>query len=298
MASPAQILNPSRVAWMHRILCAAMLVLVAPGLCLAQPAPGQGAGAQAQAPQRKPEARQTGQVAAVPAASRAATTTNRPQDGQQARKKATATPASAGQAAARQSSARQAAARPGEATSRQQARASGRQAAQAPRSRIQCVQYVVANSAFRVRGNARDWWRNSAAIHARSNMPEPGSVLSFRSVKTMPLGHVALVTRVVSEREILVDHANWTRGAISRSHSVIDVSPRNDWTAVRLAVKPGAGASTYGSIYPTDGFIHARARDEVVNLAEKPAEVAPPPFAIPSILPWDAPTTRTSRDPG
>jgi surface antigen len=198
----------------------------------------------------------------------------------------------------RQSSARQAAARPGEATSRQQARASGRQAAQAPRSRIQCVQYVVANSAFRVRGNARDWWRNSAAIHARSNMPEPGSVLSFRSVKTMPLGHVALVTRVVSEREILVDHANWTRGAISRSHSVIDVSPRNDWTAVRLAVKPGAGASTYGSIYPTDGFIHARARDEVVNLAEKPAEVAPPPFAIPSISPWDAPTTRTSRDPG
>jgi len=185
-----------------------------------------------------------GDVASVPAANRATT-------GTQARKKQAAKPAAA------------------------------RQAAQPPQRRIQCVQYVVANSAFRVRGNARDWWRNSAAIHARDNVPDPGSVLSFRSVKSMPLGHVALVTRVVSDREILIDHANWTRGAISRNHSVIDVSPRNDWTAVRVAVKPGAGATTYGKVYPTDGFIHPRAHDDAVNVAARPVgaamSVLPPP---------------------
>lgn len=232
------------------------------------------------AEQATPQRRAGGDVATVPAANRAAA-------GAQA-KKAPAGQAQ-GQDRAQQQKKKQASARP-EAT---------RQAAvHAPQKRIQCVQYVLANSAFRVRGNARDWWRNSAAIHARDSVPEPGSVLSFRSVKSMPLGHVALVTKVVSSREILIDHANWTRGAISRDHSVIDVSPRNDWTTVRLGVKPGVGATTYGSVYPTDGFIHARARDEVLTLAEKPAGTMPSALAVPDGSTWLPPTTRTSRDPG
>ena len=37
--------------------------------------------------------------------------------------------------------------------------------------------------------------------------------------------------------------------------SVVDVSENNDWTAVRVELgRPG----TYGSIYPTYGFIYAR----------------------------------------
>lgn len=230
----------TRPARLRRVLCAALLAIALPCLAQAEPA-------------ARP-AHPGGDVASVPAANRATAAS-------QARKK----PAGEAQSRNRSPQKRQAA-----------STATARQAAQAPQRRIQCVQYVVANSEFRVRGNARDWWHNARDVHARGNTPEPGSVLSFRSVKSMPLGHVAIVSRVVSSREILIDHANWTRGAISRSHSVIDVSPRNDWTAVRVAVKPGADVTTHGKVYPTDGFIYARRRDEAVNVADRSFEQAPP----------------------
>ena len=230
----------TRPARLRRVLCAALLAVALPCLAQAEPVATRG------------QAR--GDVASVPAANRAAT-------GSQARKK----PAGEAQNRNRSPQKKQAA-----------SPSAARQAAQAPQRRIQCVQYVVANSDFRIRGNARDWWRNARDVHARGSTPEPGSVLSFRSVRSMPLGHVALVSRVVSSREILIDHANWTRGAISRSHSVIDVSPRNDWTAVRLAVKPGADATTHGKVYPTDGFIYARRHDEAINVADRSFEQASP----------------------
>jgi len=174
--------------------------------------------------------------------------------------------------------------------------ATARQAAQAPQRRIQCVQYVVANSEFRVRGNARDWWNNARDVHARGNTPEPGSVLSFRSVRTMPLGHVAVVSRVVSSREIRIDHSNWVHRGVLRGAEVVDVSPRNDWTAVRVSLKPGAAA--YGSIYPTNGFIYARPHgSDVETLAERPADLGLPRLnpAPRDLRPAaDRPSTRTA----
>ncbi|MDW8443366.1 MAG: hypothetical protein RML45_02925 [Acetobacteraceae bacterium] len=77
----------------------------------------------------------------------------------------------------------------------------------------------------------------------------------------MRLGHVSVVSGIVSSREILVDHANWPgpgvpKGRIARGVSVIDVSPGNDWTAVRVEVH-GRG-SDYGRTYATWGFIYPR----------------------------------------
>jgi surface antigen len=241
--------------------CLVLAGIVQPGVATAEPA----------AASRQPRAEVGSDVASVPAASRAAAPrAQKPQ-------------ASAAQHGNRATQKKQAT-RPASAQ---------RQAAHAPQRRIQCVQYVVANSAFRVRGNARDWWRNSAGVHARGSVPEPGSVLSFRSVRSMPLGHVALVSRVVSDREIIIDHANWTRGAITRGASVIDVSPRNDWTAVRVTQKAGSGV--YGKVYPTDGFIHPRAHDDVVNVAERPAD-AGLPAVVP--VPRSGRPAFSGRDPG
>jgi hypothetical protein len=73
----------------------------------------------------------------------------------------------------------------------------------------------------------------------------------------MPSGHVAIVTKVVSANEILVDHANWNHGTVSRGMSVIDTSPNHDWT--QLAVmdvrsgKHGRDNPTFGFIYPETG---------------------------------------------
>jgi surface antigen len=141
---------------------------------------------------------------------------------------------------------------------------------------LQCVPFARNASGVELVGNAWTWWDEAAGIYERGSTPEPGSVLAFRSNGAMRLGHVAVVSRVVNTREIEIDHANWaSRGAVSRNVSVVDVSPGNDWTAVRV----GLGQSDdFGSIYPTYGFIYARpddGRHTVVASAAPPAHAAP-----------------------
>ncbi|MCK8783472.1 CHAP domain-containing protein [Roseomonas sp. NAR14] len=133
---------------------------------------------------------------------------------------------------------------------------------------ISCVPYARQITGMAISGNAHAWWGNAAGTYARGQRPEPGSVLSFRSSGGMRLGHVGVVERVVGPREILLDHANWTsRGAISRGVSVVDVSERNDWTAVRVQI---GNRDDFGRVYPTNGFIYNRP-DNGVLLANTPA---------------------------
>ena len=121
---------------------------------------------------------------------------------------------------------------------------------------IQCVAFAKAASAVEIHGNAIDWWYKAAGRYARGNAPEEGSVLNFRGTRRMPLGHVAVVRHLVNNRTIIIDQSHWGQRGISRDVSVIDVSPNNDWSAVRVALNNHSGA--YGSIYPTYGFIYAR----------------------------------------
>jgi len=142
------------------------------------------------------------------------------------------------------------------------ARRGGGRGAYSARGRgLSCVPHVRQVTGMAISGNGRDWWHNAAGLYARSNRPEVGSVMAFPGSGGMPMGHVAVVERVVSSREVLIHHANWggpgiPRGSIMRGVSVIDVSPNNDWTQVR--VQTGRSAETYGRIYPVYGFIHNR----------------------------------------
>jgi hypothetical protein len=125
---------------------------------------------------------------------------------------------------------------------------------------IQCVTFARADSGIELSGNANTWWDNAAGVYQRGNRPEPGSVLNFRSNGAMRMGHVAVVDEVVDGRTVVVDHANWggpgaVPGGVSRNISVVDVSPNNDWSAVRVAL---GHTGEYGSIYPTFGFIYNR----------------------------------------
>lgn len=112
-----------------------------------------------------------------------------------------------------------------------------------------------------VAGNAWQWWGNSAGIYARGERPEAGSILNFRANGRMRMGHVAVVTRVVNAREVLIEHANWAGGGISRDVAVVDVSEANNWSAVRVELGRGG---VYGSVYPTYGFIYNRPDTGVV----------------------------------
>lgn len=174
-------------------------------------------------------------------------------------------------------------------------------------SALQCVPYARAQSGIIIKGNAANWWDAAAGVYARGSRPEPGAVLNFRSTGHMRLGHVAVVTNVLSTREIEIDHANWThfaatRGNVDLAMRVIDVSPANDWTAVRVEL---GHSGQFGAVYPTYGFIYDRPdngrmiANTLVTLhptQERPAldadEVAEAPALHPlgaAALPVDAP---------
>jgi hypothetical protein len=139
---------------------------------------------------------------------------------------------------------------------------------------LQCVPYARFMSGIGLHGDAWTWWEKASGIFARGNEPEPGAVLSFPGTERMPLGHVAVVTQVLTTRKILIDHANWPNavvrhGAISRDIEVVDVSPSNDWTEVRVQFGEGG---PLGSVYPVNGFIY--------GWSETGARIAQPRFSL------------------
>ncbi|MBU0725881.1 MAG: CHAP domain-containing protein [Alphaproteobacteria bacterium] len=122
---------------------------------------------------------------------------------------------------------------------------------------LQCVPFARAVSGIQIYGDAGTWWDKAARDYARGNRPQIGAVLSLRPTQRMRLGHVAVVVAVQDSRRILVSHANWggdssTRGKIHSRQPVVDVSPNNDWSEVRLMNTLG----TFGSVYPAHGFIY------------------------------------------
>lgn len=135
---------------------------------------------------------------------------------------------------------------------------------------LQCVVFARDLSGIQISGDALTWWGKAAGRYQRGSRPEPGAVLSFPASGRMRLGHAAVVSRVIDAREVLVDDANWAmpgqpKGMVRRGASVIDVSPANDWTQVRVQNVPGS----WGRVYPTYGFIYPRADRgaELIELA-------------------------------
>ena len=118
--------------------------------------------------------------------------------------------------------------------------------------RVWCVPYARSLSGINIRGNAKDWWNKARGNFERGDDPKVGSVMSFRATRGMSLGHVAVVSSVVSDRQVVVNHANWERNKVSLEMGVIDVSKNNDWSRVRVESRPGQ----YGSVYPVNGFIY------------------------------------------
>lgn len=133
---------------------------------------------------------------------------------------------------------------------------------------ISCVPYARQVSGIAVVGNAWQWWEKAAGEYARGHRPEPGSVLNFRSNGRMPLGHVAVVNRIINPREIIIDQANWPipgmRGGVSHNVAVVDVSEANNWSAVRVELGHNG---KFGSVYPTYGFIYNRPDPGIVTAA-------------------------------
>jgi surface antigen len=128
-------------------------------------------------------------------------------------------------------------------------------------SRLQCVPYAREVSHIQLSGDAFLWWAEAADRYARGATPVEGAVLNFRSIRRMPLGHVAVVTAVLDSRTILVTQANWIRGTITNDVTMEDVSPNNDWTQVQVEL---GDSSRWGAAYPTYGFIYNQPANSTV----------------------------------
>ena len=119
---------------------------------------------------------------------------------------------------------------------------------------LQCVPYARDHSAVKIYGDAWTWWDQASGKFSRGAQPQNGAVMVLTNYAGSQRGHVAVVRKIVSTREIRVDHANWLDdGSIYLNDPVEDVSADNDWSKVRVYnIKTGGWG---GNIYPVQGFI-------------------------------------------
>jgi len=123
-----------------------------------------------------------------------------------------------------------------------------------------CVQFVHQVSTLKLSGDAWKWWSAALGHYDRGRLPEKKAVLVFDHTSRMTHGHVAIVDKLVNDRLIEIDHANWSigrwgRGQIARNVRVKDVSEKNDWTLVEVWNELD---ECWGRPYKTLGFIYAR----------------------------------------
>jgi surface antigen len=157
---------------------------------------------------------------------------------------------------------------------------------------LQCVPYARQVSGIQIYGDAWTWWSQAKGRYARGYLPKIGAVMALRPHANSRLGHVAAVSRIIDSRTILVRHANWSpidgrRGQIEDNVKVVDVSPTNDWSEVRIWYAPIGALG--GSRWPVQGFIYP-VKPKTSDVASRAA--APKPAAMTQ----DA-AKRRSKDP-
>jgi len=127
----------------------------------------------------------------------------------------------------------------------------------------QCVPFAREASGIAIYGDAWTWWDQADGKYARGHKPREGAVIVFAKTDRLRLGHVAVVSRVVEKRVLMLTHANWSRQNGERGHAeqdvtLYDVSPRNDWSSVKVWYKDAGGLG--GGIYAVEGFIYGTGR--------------------------------------
>ena len=128
---------------------------------------------------------------------------------------------------------------------------------------LQCVTFARQVTGMQIFGDAWTWWEKATGKYDEGQAPKPGAVLVFRSQGKMKLGHVAVVSQVITDRYIQVTHANWSpveghRGRVEENVNVMDVSDKGDWSKVKVWYGPLNDLGT--TVYSTYGFIYQAAQ--------------------------------------
>jgi surface antigen len=143
----------------------------------------------------------------------------------------------------------------------------------------QCVPYAREHSAIKIYGDAWTWWEKASSKYERGQVPASGAVMVLTNYAGPNHAHVAVVKRIVSLREIRIDHANWLNdGSIYVNNPVMDVSLANDWSQVRVFnIQTGGWGS---KVYQVQGFIYADS-DNALVLQDLPKASKPASSALP-----------------
>ena len=140
---------------------------------------------------------------------------------------------------------------------------------------LECAPFARALTGLALGGDAADWWDRAEGRYARTNAPQVGGVLVLTRSSRLPYGHVAVVSHVLERRKILVTQANWVHHRVTEDQAVIDVSPANDWTELRVFWPPsgqmGSGIyAAYGFVVPGRRTTH----DEIAQATPKAIRLA------------------------
>jgi surface antigen len=131
----------------------------------------------------------------------------------------------------------------------------------------QCVPFARLISGIQIFGDAYTWWQQAIGKYDVGFQPKAGAVLCFKPTERMRLGHVAVVSEVLTDRIVQITHANWSpiegsRGKVEKDVTLVDVSPEGNWSQVKVWYDPNRDLG--GSTYATYGFIYQDARAKIL----------------------------------
>src|SRR5258706_2058635 len=131
----------------------------------------------------------------------------------------------------------------------------------------QCVPFARLVSGIQIFGDAYTWWNQAVGKYDTGFTPKAGAVLCFKPTERMRLGHVAVVSQVLTDRIVQITHANWSpiegsRGKVEKDVTLVDVSPQGDWSQVKVWYDPNRDLG--GSTYQTYGFIYQDTKARVM----------------------------------
>lgn len=118
---------------------------------------------------------------------------------------------------------------------------------------LTCAPFARELSGIALYGDAATWWDGASGQYKRGSKPVVGGVLVFRRSSRLPSGHVAVVSRILTPRQIQVFQANWVPNELDRDQLVVDVSEKNDWSVVRVWYPPVNQLGVYE--YAAYGFV-------------------------------------------
>src|SRR5436189_6177412 len=72
----------------------------------------------------------------------------------------------------------------------------------------QCVPFARLISGIQIFGDAYTWWQQAVGKYDTGFTPKAGAVLCFKPTQRMRLGHVAVVSQVLTDRLGQITHAN------------------------------------------------------------------------------------------